>query len=437
MAWPSVSDFSRAIQHPGRCFSHWELTQGEIAVYETGGRAGMPLVSSGNFAAVYKVTSNGHDFAIRVFTRAVNDQEDRYTQLHTFLRSSLPQSFVEFEYLQHGILFEGNWYPLVKMDWVEGAALDKFVELNLANPQILQTIAARWRGAVSEISGLGIAHNDLQHGNVMVKSDRTLRLVDYDAMFLPDYAGQNSPENGHQNFQHPLKTSRNYNEHIDHFPALVIYVSLLAIAADPGLFNKFYNDDNLLFTKADYADPFNSECFRILKNNNPDDAVRHLAEELERLCNVDVDRVPELKELLDQAPSSRPAQAANPSPPAAPATSAPPPSATADPQTSTGSAYRDLLQGIVPQATAPPAAPARAPTASPQPTPVAPPAAPPPGRVAILTCPACGSASPTELIYCENQSCIAAIRQDQVFCRGCGTQIPSNAVHCHECGLKK
>ncbi len=429
MAWPSVSDFSRAIQHPGRCFSHWELTQGEVAVYERGGRAGMPVVSSGNFAAVYRVTTSGRDFAVRVFTRAVNDQEDRYTQLHNFLRSSLPQSFVEFEYLQEGILFEGNWYPLVKMDWVDGAALDKFVEQNLANPQVLQTIAARWRGAVSEISGLGIAHNDLQHGNVMVQGDRTLRLVDYDAMFLPDYAGQNSPENGHQNFQHPQKTSRHYNEHIDHFPALVIYVSLMAIAADPGLFNKFYNDDNLIFTKADYADPLNSECFRILKNNNPDETVRHLTAELERLCNVDVDRVPELKDLIDLAPAPRQAQSANASPPAAPATPAAP---AAGPQTPTGSAYRDLLQGIVP----PGAAPA-APSTSPQPTPAAPPAAPTPGPVATLTCPSCGRASLAELIFCENHSCTAALHQSRAFCRGCGTQIPSNAVHCHECGLKK
>ena len=433
MAWPSVTDFSRAIQHPGRCFSHWELTQGEVAVYETGGRAGMPFVSTGNFAAVYKVTCNDLDFAVKIFTRAVNDQAGRYAQLDAFLKSSHPQSFVGFEYLHEGILFEGNWYPLVKMDWVEGAALDKYVEQNLANPQLLQTIAARWRGAVSEISGLGIAHNDLQHGNVMVKNDRTIRFVDYDAMFLPDYAGQSSPENGHQNFQHPLKTPRNYNEHIDHFPALVIYVSLLAIAADPGIFDRFYNDDNLLFTKADFADPASSESFRVLKNDNPDDSVRHLTEELERLCTVDVDRVPELKDLVDGAPAIRPAQAAGPSPATAPAATPP----AAQPP-STGSAYRDLLQGIAPQANAPaaPARPAPAAPAQPAPPPASP-AAPTPGRVSNLTCPSCGRSNSRELIFCENHSCIAVLHQGRAFCRGCGSQVPTTAVFCHECGLQR
>ena len=419
MAWPGVGEFSKAIQHPGRCFSDWDLTQGEVAVYQSGGRSGMPVVFSGNFAAVYRVTCNGRDFAVRCFTRAVNDQRERYAQLDAFLQSTLPQSFVEFQYLEDGILHEGEWYPLVKMEWVDGLSLDKYVEKNLGVPQNLQRIAARWRGAVSEIGGLGIAHNDLQHGNVMVKSDRTLRLVDYDAMFLPDYVGQTSPENGHQNFQHPLRTSGNFNENIDRFPALVIYVSLLAIAADPGLFNKFYNDDNLLFRKKDFADPANSECFRILKGNNPDDTVRHLTAELERFCSVGVDLVPELEELLDRVPTQAAATAASPSSAPAPPPQATAPQAPPSQPRPTGSTYRDLLVGAMPQA-------ASAAVITP----------PPPAPVATLTCTRCGQSNSIDLIFCENPGCITVLHQGQQFCAGCGNTIPSNAVYCHECGRK-
>ena len=88
---------------------------------------------------------------------------------------------VEFQYLGQGILVSRDWYPIVKMDWVNGVPLDKFVQRNLGSPNSLQNIAARWRGVVSALRSLNIAHNDLQHGNVMVQEDHSLRLVDYDA----------------------------------------------------------------------------------------------------------------------------------------------------------------------------------------------------------------------------------------------------------------
>ena len=300
---------------------------------------------------------------------------------------------------------------------MDGSPLDKFVEHNLGKPDNLQRIAARWRGAVSEIQGLGIAHNDLQHGNVMVESDRTIRLVDYDAMFLPAYQGQTSPEDGHQNFQHPLKTIKNYSVNVDDFPALVIYISLLAVAADPGLFNRFHNDDNLIFTKRDYQDPANSECFRILKNQSPDDAVRHLTEALEKFCSVPVDNVPRLEALLGQAPS--PGQATPPR--AAPASSSGPQTSAGSLPQSTGSAYRDLLQGAMSRSASP---------------------VPPPGTTggrpasAALTCIRCGRSNSVDLIYCENPSCMTAVHAAQRKCTECDIPMPRNALFCHDCGRR-
>ena len=325
MAWPGIAEFSSAIQNPVRCFADPELSSGELAVYDRGGRAGMPVVSAGNFAAVYRVSNQGRSFAVRCFTRAVNDQHARYGQLDTFLRATLPPAFVEFEYLEQGILVAGDWYPLVKMEWVNGEPMNKFVESNLNTPNSLQIVAARWRGLLSALGSLNIAHNDLQHGNVMVQQDRSLRLVDYDAMFLPQYAGQASPENGHQHFQHPLKTSQNYNESVDNFPALVIYVSLLALAADPGLWNRFYNDDNLLLRRVDYGDPANSQCFQALKSSQ-DDTVRYLTAYLEQCCSFQVEAVPNLESILNTQ-QGQPA----PAPIAAPPLAAPAPAAVVPP----------------------------------------------------------------------------------------------------------
>ena len=316
MAWPGITEFSNAIQNPSRCFADPELSDGELAVYETGGRAGMPVVSAGNFAAVYRVSHQGRSFAVRCFTRTVTNQHDRYGQLDAYLRTTQPPAFVEFEYLEQGIRVSGDWYPIVKMEWVNGHPLDRYVRRNLDMPNSLQNIAARWRGLISALRSLNIAHNDLQHGNVMVQDDRSLRLVDYDAMFLPQYLGQSSPENGHQHFQHPKKTSQNYDGRMDNFPALVIYLSLLALAADPSLWDKFYNDDNLLFRRVDYADPSNSQCFHALKGSQ-NETVRYMAAYLEQCCSHEVDDIPELEVILNQPPG-QPAPASSSTPAATP-----------------------------------------------------------------------------------------------------------------------
>ena len=421
MAWPGIAEFSSAIQNPVRCFADPELSSGELAVYDRGGRAGMPVVSAGNFAAVYRVSNQGRSFAVRCFTRAVNDQHARYGQLDTFLRATLPPAFVEFEYLEQGILVAGDWYPLVKMEWVNGEPMNKFVESNLNTPNSLQIVAARWRGLLSALGSLNIAHNDLQHGNVMVQQDRSLRLVDYDAMFLPQYAGQASPENGHQHFQHPLKTSQNYNESVDNFPALVIYVSLLALAADPGLWNRFYNDDNLLLRRVDYGDPANSQCFQALKSSQ-DDTVRYLTAYLEQCCSFQVEAVPNLESILNTQ-QGQPA----PAPIAAPPLAAPAPTAVVPPPPPPMPAPA----AVVP----PPPMPAPAAVAPPPPIPAPPPVAPPVmAAPPSVPCPRCGLPNPANLIYCGNSQCLATLYSGNRFCSSCGTQTPVNARFCPACG---
>jgi serine/threonine protein kinase len=424
MAWPGIAEFSSAIQSPQRCFADPELSSGELAVYDRGGRAGMPIVSAGNFAAVYRVSNQNRRFAVRCFTRAVNDQHQRYGELDTFLRATLPPAFVEFEYVDRGIMVAGDWYPIVKMEWVDGEPMNKFVQNNLNTPNSLQVLAARWRGLVSALRSLNIAHNDLQHGNVMVQQDRSLRLVDYDAMFLPQYAGQASPENGHQHFQHPEKTSQNYDENADNFPSLVIYVSLLALAADAGLWDQFYNDDNLLFRKVDYTDPPNSRCFQALKSSQ-DETVRQLTDYLEQCCSCQVEAVPDIESILNQlqgqpAPASAPAPAATA--PSAPTVSAP---------AAASSGYRDMLlagqqpqpaQGSYTQAAAPPPP---TPVAMPPPIPVAQPS---------IACPKCGKPNPANLIYCSNSECVAPLHPGNRYCSSCGVPTPVNARFCPSCG---
>ena len=326
MPWPAMLDFTEAVQNPERCFEGQDIAQGTTALTPLG----LPLVYSGNFASVYKMTTPNGDVAVRCFTREVRDQQERYGHLSDYLKGVKPEAFVDFQYVEQGIRVRGQWYPIVRMEWAQGDRLDKFVEDHLDTPEILLELAARWRGANGTLRGLGIAHNDLQHGNVMAREQGAVRLVDYDGIFLPQFKGQDSPELGHKHYQHPRRSTQDYHAGIDNFPSLVVYLSLLTLGSDRQLWDRFYNQDNLLFTQGDFAVPGNSDCFKALKSS-PDPNVAGLAAVLEELCSRPVDQVPDLESVLQGN------------------LTAPPPAAAASPS------YGDLLRAT--QRTAPPAAP--------------------------------------------------------------------------------
>ena len=320
MPWPGITDFSEAVQNPQLCFKGTELEAASVSVNQRG----MPLVFSGSFACVYPVSVGQRTFAVRCFTREVSDQQARYGELSNYLLNVLPPSFVHFEYPEHGISFRGHWYPIVKMEWVDGELLSRFVGSRLDQPATLRRIAAQWRGGpTASLRGLRIAHNDLQHGNVMVQRDGSIRLVDYDGMFLPKFRGERSPELGHKNYQHPRRSAADYDDHVDNFPSLIIYLSLLAIASDPDLWT-FHNEDNLIFTRNDYADPGNSEIFDRLKRS-PDPTVSKLAERVEECCALSVEKVPDLETVLQDIPPSA-------VPPSAVVSRAAPPQSTVPPR---------------------------------------------------------------------------------------------------------
>src|SRR5439155_4697478 len=134
--------------------------------------------------------------------------------------SGLPY-FVEFKLLDGEMLVNGKRLPVVKMRWVDGLSLDKYVEANLFQPRNLLELASKILQMVAELEGKGLAHGDLQHGNILICRDG-LKLVDYDGMFVPAFQGERSPEKGQPAYQHPRRDEARYNSTIDRFSLLVI-----------------------------------------------------------------------------------------------------------------------------------------------------------------------------------------------------------------------
>jgi len=291
--WPSPGDYSAAVQNPRNCFNDPELQQGSPSY----NKLGLPIGASGNFAVVYQIRSLSRSFAVRCFSRPVTDQRKRYADLGKhFAGFSLP-ALVDFSYLPDGIRIRGAAYPVVRMEWVAGHQLHSYLDSHLKDTETLRVLASQWRGIIAGLRGAHSAHGDLQHGNVLVDSTGQIRLVDYDGFFIPSLSGCPPGEVGHPNYQHPERLEYGqYDEDIDNFSALVVYLSFLALRSDPSLW-RFHNGENLIFLADDFKQPGKSDIWKQL-NGNPSAEVQRLTSELANYCRTHPSNVPDLEAVL-------------------------------------------------------------------------------------------------------------------------------------------
>jgi hypothetical protein len=201
------------------------------------------------------------------------------------------------------MIVRGRKYPILVMDWIEGATLDVHIEgvLKLADARRhLRRLADQWLHTINELYQLGCAHGDLQHGNVLVDNG-AYTLVDFDGFFVPSLTGLPSIENGHIHYQHPQRRAEFFGGTLDRFSSLVIYLSLIALERDPQLWQR-YHDENLLFKRPDFEAPGKTPLWGDLKRL--DAGCRRLTEVLERACLAPAAASPCLLDLVSLAPRS-------------------------------------------------------------------------------------------------------------------------------------
>ncbi|MGW0663432.1 hypothetical protein [Streptodolium elevatio] len=267
--YPTGADYSEAIRDTTLCFAHPTVAGGLVAM----GPLRMPRAVSGNFGSVFRITSTGADasgagtagreFAVKCFTRAVPARLRRYRAIGDALRAVDADWRVGVEYVRRGILVGGRWFPVILMEWVEGTGLIPWIEDHLGDRAALEGLAERFARVAGELEAHGLAHGDLQHGNLIVAPDGGLRLIDYDGMYVPSLAGLPAAEHGHRNYQHPLRGSRDFGPGLDRFSAHLIHLTLRTLAREPWLWRTFHEDggEHLLLKAEDFTAPTQSDRF--------------------------------------------------------------------------------------------------------------------------------------------------------------------------------
>ncbi|BDA75936.1 hypothetical protein CAL7716_101020 (plasmid) [Calothrix sp. PCC 7716] len=261
-----MSDYREVLQNPRVAFKQIELQNATVKQTPLG----LPSLVSGGFALTACLTThNSSRWAIRCFHKKVPDLQERYKHISHFLNNINDDLFVKFEYLTDGINVRNSSYPIVKMAWVDGQSLSEYVEDNLSKPEVLIELTEQIKLISSKLRKFQAAHGDLQHGNILVRNNGRLTLIDYDGMYVPGMPYKQSNEIGHVAFQHRERDNLFFNDKIDNFSIITLYLSLFCLAHSNSkqIWQKYHTGENLIFSRKDYQDPSNSPLFSELQKN--------------------------------------------------------------------------------------------------------------------------------------------------------------------------
>lgn len=262
---PSCSDYSTSIAVSDLVKAPM-LSSGKPELHN-----GNPIKYAGGFCIVFPYVANGKKYAVRCWHAYLEGAEERTKRISQALRTANLPYFVGFEYVNNGIVTPQGIQPIVVMDWVDAKPLKTYIAENINDSSCLNALAERFAKMVKDLHSHNLSHGDLQHGNILVKSDGSLVLVDYDSMYVPELDGWTDEISGLAGYQHPARwDNKPLSPKADYFSELVIYTSLKALAEHPSLWKDLDmgDTDTLLFSAEDVKSGGLSPIFTVLESSS-------------------------------------------------------------------------------------------------------------------------------------------------------------------------
>ena len=194
---------------------------------------GNPVMSSGNFAVVFKMKDIETEkvYAVKCFTREQEEREERYREIIKVLEQVKSPYFVSTQYYDKELFVDTSQsdeteFPVLVMDWVEGVPLDEYMKSIADNQFYRELLANRFQKLVCWLLPQPFAHGDIKPDNIIVKEDGSIVLLDYDGMFVSALRGQEALENGTPLYRHAGRKSSFFNEYIDDYAAVLLLLLL-------------------------------------------------------------------------------------------------------------------------------------------------------------------------------------------------------------------
>ncbi len=214
-------------------------TLGEIDVCRD--RQGRMCYSAGNSAAVFRIRHAGRIRSLRCYFYPPRHTAEIYGE------NFLPQELYLYTAPDAGV-----WVDVVLGEWVEGCTLQEATEAAATEGDTvkLQCLADAFDRLAAKMLTADWAHGDLKPDNIIVDPAGALHLIDFDMLFLSQFAGEPNPGIGTAAFQHPARGVTDFDASLDDYPIALISTALHALALEPQLYTRYATADGLLFTPA-------------------------------------------------------------------------------------------------------------------------------------------------------------------------------------------
>ena len=287
MSYPLISEYIEAIKSAEDNFEELSCLRPVL------GDDGLPVMTSGNFAVVFKMKDeqSGKLYAVKCFTREQEGRAEAYREIAKELGKVSSSYILTILYLKNELFVDTNQtdlteFPVLIMDWVDGVPLNKYIRQNINESSLLRQLSHNFKKLLLWLLSQPFAHGDLKPDNILVKQDGSLVLVDYDGMFVPSMKGEKIRELGSPDFQNPNKAMEKFDENMDLFSLVSIFLSLSIVANDSDTLVRFGAEDRLLFSVNDYLDLQQSELFNYIISSFPSNGkIRKVTDILYKLCN--------------------------------------------------------------------------------------------------------------------------------------------------------
>lgn len=216
-----------------------------------------PIFRSGNYSVMFKTLFKGRMYGLKCYTRQVDYADEIYRYLES----------VESEYLNSVQLLvdelyvydefnRGRSYSVLLVEWIDGETLGLHVRrlCRENNTEALAELAVKFDSMAIWLLKQDFAHGDLKHDNILVTSKGELRLIDFDGLYIPSFAGRPCSLIGSPVYQHPKRDSNFFNPSVDDYPIGIISLSLHALSEDPSLYDNYNDHDSLIFNAAEVCE---------------------------------------------------------------------------------------------------------------------------------------------------------------------------------------
>jgi hypothetical protein len=253
----SITDYIATLENPTGVFRTLAGVEVERDIY------GEPAIRAGNSAAVFTYladdavgkTGNSRRRFLKCYIRPNPHLRTIYEYVERTAPPLLPAvRLLRDELYVHTLSGAAGWVDLVEGEWTEGVTLDAEVARAAREGDTVRLgrLAAAFDGLCRELLASEWAHGDLKPENIIVRNGGdALTLIDCDAMWIPALAGMRASELGTIAYRHPARTAAHFDKRMDDYAALLISVSLHALALASELHAKYHTPEILLLSPAE------------------------------------------------------------------------------------------------------------------------------------------------------------------------------------------